>query len=857
MTCTKNDFLSKEMQDLQEEIIGEILSNPDFKEKYKERLQRILQDVPLYDEREDCGTGIDPDQVRVKTLEVEKEYYYYEPHFFPLPQVGIDKCYLGATPGLIVAHAQRWKHRGFTLGGLIFSITLLPGEELELEYKTFDSMKTSTLTEMENMQKNSRNIEDRTSDSWEIVDSTQTRTNNELYGELNAELSAELEGKLDPMAALALGLGGTIAAGGTLLGLAVGGAGVAATLPTSGISLPTGLTAGGLITAGATMIGTTVGALGGIASLASDSGDKNFLKGKANGAVSAKGTALHQHEINELDKSTHKTLHEHTEKAATEVSKRNAVKIDIAKEHREESAKIRKISNINQCHAVSFHHFQLKKVFDVSTSVETVQLALFGKKIDAAKIIEDIFVEQTTSQDDVSEQPSSEAEEQILALREEIAEAFTEAAENAAQDTCEVVITSLQTELEDVIDQFPPEEIGLTLEQQEAMKLAFRESFREALTEPIPPCEEIIQVLESDTTAILDSFFGESSELITYFERIRAERDIIYRNRRQAWLAELEKYFRPGLGNARYFRENLFRQKFPREFGNILAEHIDRCEDELEIDYPPAQIEDWKEAANSGEKVLPAYFVSSAADILAARDADDQVARLILEIIQKAKVVQENAEQERIKQMVEELTQKLNKLQSEIKKDIMNRLMIREFEYGGICWEEEYALYFSPDVETSMNLLRPVWVCNFSLSRDDVEQTFDFGESSTFQAFKFLLDKMEESNGFEATDQADNFIQLINTLLTGDAQQKTQSVNTNGVYVEAMKSRCTACEPYYEEMRELEVQAKLAEIEEKNLKNQQLRLINKLIREEKPIPTINGNPENVTVTTNVNVDEES
>lgn len=760
MGCKKNDFLSRELEDLQKELIDEIKDSGEFKDKLKKRLQDILENVSLYNKNADCDTNIDPDQVRLKTIEVEKEYRYYEPQFFPLPSVGKEKCYLNAQPGLIITHAQKWKHNGFTLGGLVFSTTLLPGEELELEYKTFDSIKTSKLTELEHTQKDSRNIEDRTSDSWEIVDSVQTRLNNEQYNELNTEIAAELEGKMDPMAAAALGLGGAIAAGGLAVGAAVAGLGIAAAIPSSGVSLPAGLGAGALISTGAGLAGTAVGALGGIAGLVSASGDKNYIKGKVNGAISTKDTERTAAESQSMLQNTHKTLHEHTEKSATEVSKRNAVKIDIAKERREESSKIRKIKNINQCHAVSFHHFQLKKVFAVSSYAENARLALFGPKVDAAEIVRKILAEYSSPESAVeSRQPSS-------------------------------------------------------------------------------------------------------GELEINLGEIFNDRDSYYKERFEYWLGEIkDKLFDP---NNRFriklHGRNKFGSDHEKEY-TLLERHINEY---MQNDFAHIIDEGQKESIKN-------QFIIDAAHILAYKQADDGMTARLVKLIQsaiknRAAAAAEEQERERMKKIMEDALQKLNLIQSGIRKKIIDDLKTSLFEYENVCYDEGYSYYFSPDVESSLKLLRPVWICNFSISRDETaaspEPASVIKKSGMSGAFEFLLSKMKikarnnDERRKKEREFFNAFLKIVDSLLTNAPVEKIHTVNTNGVYVEAMQSRCTACEPYYEGMRELEVHAKMKEIDEKAIKNEQNRIINRLIDEEKLTPPVPEIPGNITVTTNVNTDDE-
>ena len=315
---------------------------------------------------------------------------------------------------------------------------------------------------------------------------------------------------------------------------------------------------------------------------------------------------------------------------------------------------------------------------------------------------------------------------------------------------------------------------------------------------------------------------------------------------------------------------NPFSRKHPDEFA-FLKEFIDEYQQEYR-----RQMFEYDSRGR-----LPLHWISSAAHILASREADNGATALLAKIIQegykkaeqeKTPINQEQAEQDRARKMIEELVQKLSRVQAKIKKDIIKSLKIDKFEYGEYCYNEGYAKYFSPDVEASMKLLRPVWTCNSSLSREDlnigdIDLAADTAsiiqanikESSTYEAFEFLLRKMEIKGKEDERKQKEKefleaFRTIIDVLLTSKPGEKIQSVNTNGVYVEAMQSRCTACEPYYEDMRELEVQAKSKEIEEKSLKNEQTVLINKLIKEEKITPPITETPENVTVTTNVNVD---
>jgi hypothetical protein len=83
---------------------------------------------------------------------------------------------------LILKYEQKWTPVGYGLGELIYTISLLPDEELTLELKTWETSKTQQDREETIDQKNVSDIKDTTTNSSEVSETGETTTNTSVNG---------------------------------------------------------------------------------------------------------------------------------------------------------------------------------------------------------------------------------------------------------------------------------------------------------------------------------------------------------------------------------------------------------------------------------------------------------------------------------------------------------------------------------------------------------------------------------------------------------------------------------------------------------------------------------------------------
>jgi hypothetical protein len=78
---------------------------------------------------------------------------------------------------LILKYEQRWTPDGYGLGELIYTVSLVPDEELTLELKTWETSKTQQDREETIDQKNVSDIKDTSTNSSEVSETGETTTN--------------------------------------------------------------------------------------------------------------------------------------------------------------------------------------------------------------------------------------------------------------------------------------------------------------------------------------------------------------------------------------------------------------------------------------------------------------------------------------------------------------------------------------------------------------------------------------------------------------------------------------------------------------------------------------------------------
>lgn len=83
---------------------------------------------------------------------------------------------------LILKYQQKWTPSGYGLGDLIYTISLLPNEELTLELKTWETSKTQQDTEDSTDQRNVSDIKSNNTNSSEVSEAGEATTNTSVNG---------------------------------------------------------------------------------------------------------------------------------------------------------------------------------------------------------------------------------------------------------------------------------------------------------------------------------------------------------------------------------------------------------------------------------------------------------------------------------------------------------------------------------------------------------------------------------------------------------------------------------------------------------------------------------------------------
>src|SRR4029434_3441536 len=83
---------------------------------------------------------------------------------------------------LILKHQQKWVPTGYGLGELLYTISLLPNEDLTLEVKTWETSKSQQDREETIEQKNVSDIKDSASASSDVTESREKTTNTSVNG---------------------------------------------------------------------------------------------------------------------------------------------------------------------------------------------------------------------------------------------------------------------------------------------------------------------------------------------------------------------------------------------------------------------------------------------------------------------------------------------------------------------------------------------------------------------------------------------------------------------------------------------------------------------------------------------------
>src|SRR4051794_19420353 len=113
-----------------------------------------LEVKPFYIDRV-CQPDIDPQQLTLSS-NVDRSESVYTQKYVKLANASLPGGAITTSDGtdlfdwdlfLILKYQQKWTPAGYGLGDLIYTVSLLPNEELTLELKTWETSKTQQDTE--------------------------------------------------------------------------------------------------------------------------------------------------------------------------------------------------------------------------------------------------------------------------------------------------------------------------------------------------------------------------------------------------------------------------------------------------------------------------------------------------------------------------------------------------------------------------------------------------------------------------------------------------------------------------------------------------------------------------------------
>lgn len=146
--------------------------------------------IPLFTVERHCRPDIDTSQLSL-TSSVDRSESVYTQKFVKLANSSLPSAVLVDETGgdlfdwdlfLILKQEQKWTPVGYGLGELLYTISLLPNEELTLEVKTWETSKSQQDREDTIEQKNVSDIKDSTSAASDVSESREKTTNTSVNG---------------------------------------------------------------------------------------------------------------------------------------------------------------------------------------------------------------------------------------------------------------------------------------------------------------------------------------------------------------------------------------------------------------------------------------------------------------------------------------------------------------------------------------------------------------------------------------------------------------------------------------------------------------------------------------------------
>lgn len=146
--------------------------------------------IRLFEVERICKPDIDASQLTL-TSDVDRSETVYTQKYVKLANASLPGGAIVDDDGvelfdwdlfLILKYEQKWTPAGYGLGELLYTVSLLPDEELTLELKTWETSKTQQDREVTVDQRNVSDIKDTSSTSSEVSETGEKTTNTSLNG---------------------------------------------------------------------------------------------------------------------------------------------------------------------------------------------------------------------------------------------------------------------------------------------------------------------------------------------------------------------------------------------------------------------------------------------------------------------------------------------------------------------------------------------------------------------------------------------------------------------------------------------------------------------------------------------------
>jgi hypothetical protein len=157
--------------------------------------------IPGAEQDPACTSVFDTNDLALRGRKAVLEKRYHVPVIWPEVGVGPDRSW---AFGQKLEYRQEWRHQGFTLGDLISSLSLLPGEELTLEVSSWQKTKSEISEEQDDATKDQLEREQKRTDEESCTNEAaannswqQSASGSVSYGPVSVSASASQSGSTD------------------------------------------------------------------------------------------------------------------------------------------------------------------------------------------------------------------------------------------------------------------------------------------------------------------------------------------------------------------------------------------------------------------------------------------------------------------------------------------------------------------------------------------------------------------------------------------------------------------------------------------------------------------------------------